>query len=278
MNYKNFYELLIERAKNRILNCYKEKHHIIPKCLNGTNEESNLVYLTAKEHFICHRLLCLIYPNSSKLKYALWMMMNVKRKDQDRYKISVRIYKFLKEDCATNSSQNLKGKKRPQLVIDKLKGHKCSEETKEKIKKNHWTKGSRSKEIRELISKVQKGKKESEEFKKKISNLQKGKKHSQETKEKISKANKGKIMSDESKLKISKANKGKGHPCSDESKLKISLSKLGKPRSEETKRKLSEAHKKRHSYNKDSTKKLYQEVSINPLPIYNEIYKEEFPL
>jgi len=95
---------------------------------------------------------------------------------------------------------------------------------------------------------------------------------------KIYRANKGKIMSDESKLKISKANKGKGHPCSDESKLKISLSKLGKPRSEETKRKLSEAHKKRHSYNKDSTKKLYQEVSINPLPIYNEIYKEEFPL
>ena len=37
MNYEKHYQLLIERAKNRILDLYFEKHHIIPKCIGGTN-------------------------------------------------------------------------------------------------------------------------------------------------------------------------------------------------------------------------------------------------
>jgi hypothetical protein len=55
--YKKIYEFIIERAKNRSLNCYVEKHHIIPKCLGGLNNKDNIIKLTAKEHFICHRLL-----------------------------------------------------------------------------------------------------------------------------------------------------------------------------------------------------------------------------
>lgn len=37
MNYKKYYNLLIERARNRTLDCYVEKHHIIPKCMDGNN-------------------------------------------------------------------------------------------------------------------------------------------------------------------------------------------------------------------------------------------------
>lgn len=36
---------------------YYEYHHIIPKCLGGLNNNENLVLLTAREHFICHKLL-----------------------------------------------------------------------------------------------------------------------------------------------------------------------------------------------------------------------------
>lgn len=36
---------------------YLESHHIIPKCLGGNNDKSNLVLLTAREHFIVHILL-----------------------------------------------------------------------------------------------------------------------------------------------------------------------------------------------------------------------------
>ena len=63
MNYKKLYDQIIENAKNRniIENKYYEEHHIIPKCLNGTNDDNNLVKLTLREHYVCHKLLAEIY-------------------------------------------------------------------------------------------------------------------------------------------------------------------------------------------------------------------------
>jgi hypothetical protein len=55
--YKKIYYKLVERARNRTLKGYKENHHIIPKSLGGKRTKTNLVYLTAKEHYICHLLL-----------------------------------------------------------------------------------------------------------------------------------------------------------------------------------------------------------------------------
>jgi hypothetical protein len=70
MDYKKHYHLLIKRAKSRKLNCYTEKHHIIPKCLGGKNDSSNLVKLTPEEHYLAHLLLIKIYPKSDRLVYA----------------------------------------------------------------------------------------------------------------------------------------------------------------------------------------------------------------
>ena len=76
MNYLKIYNDIIANAKNRTLsdNTYTEIHHIKPKCLDGTNDADNLVTLTLREHFICHKLLVHIYPNEVSLKYALWMI------------------------------------------------------------------------------------------------------------------------------------------------------------------------------------------------------------
>lgn len=68
------YTRLIERAKHRNLACYTEKHHIVPRCLGGTDEPSNLVSLTAAEHYIAHQLLIKIYPDSLGLACAAMMM------------------------------------------------------------------------------------------------------------------------------------------------------------------------------------------------------------
>lgn len=60
MNYQNIYDRLIEKRKQIILNkkdCYCERHHIIPKCLGGSNNKTNLINLTAREHYIAHCLL-----------------------------------------------------------------------------------------------------------------------------------------------------------------------------------------------------------------------------
>ena len=96
MNYQKIYDQIIERAKTRKLESYKERHHIIPKCIGGTNEKSNIVELTAREHFLCHWLLYEIYLGNRKLAMAFFMMCNIKDRNQKRYTPSSRIYQYAK--------------------------------------------------------------------------------------------------------------------------------------------------------------------------------------
>lgn len=74
MDYKKHYNLLIERSRNRQLAGYAERHHIVPKCLGGTDDVSNIAILTAEEHFLAHQLLVKIYPNSPPLVNAVLLM------------------------------------------------------------------------------------------------------------------------------------------------------------------------------------------------------------
>jgi hypothetical protein len=95
MNYQKIHDSLINRAKNRKLEGYVEIHHIIPKCMNGTNEPNNLVELTAREHFLIHWLLHEIYSNNTDLRYAFWSMCR-SSDNQTRYKPSSRVYDYAK--------------------------------------------------------------------------------------------------------------------------------------------------------------------------------------
>lgn len=74
MNYHSHYERLIARARSRVLSGYVEVHHVLPKCLGGSNEAINLVQLTAEEHFVAHQLLHKIHPNVSGLAFSLVAM------------------------------------------------------------------------------------------------------------------------------------------------------------------------------------------------------------
>lgn len=74
MNYTSHYSKLTSRAIGRIVEGYTENHHIIPKCMGGSDTGSNLVSLTPEEHFLAHQLLIKIYPNEPKLVYAVNMM------------------------------------------------------------------------------------------------------------------------------------------------------------------------------------------------------------
>lgn len=105
MNYHKIYGSIVLRAKSQNREkldrsndnfIYYERHHIIPRCLKGNNSKDNLVLLTAKEHFICHKLLVEIYPDNKKVRYA-FIAMYLCNKYQDRsYKISSREYERLK--------------------------------------------------------------------------------------------------------------------------------------------------------------------------------------
>jgi len=127
MEYTTIYNQIIERARNRVLEGYKEKHHILPKCMGGDNTPSNIVELTAREHFICHMLLCEIYLNNKKLWYALFLMSINKNKKHpyQKYNISSRTYERIKTEWASK----IKGTKKPDGFGDKIK----SEERNKKI-------------------------------------------------------------------------------------------------------------------------------------------------
>lgn len=79
MDYQAIYGRLIERGRNRVLDGYRERHHIVPKCLGGGNDKSNLVDLTPEEHFIAHLLLAKLNPRHWGLLSAVYVMAKERR-------------------------------------------------------------------------------------------------------------------------------------------------------------------------------------------------------
>lgn len=75
MNYEWHYSNLIEKAKNREISGYTERHHIIPRCMGGSDEDENLIRLTPEEHYVAHQLLVKIHPKNNKLIHAAAMMI-----------------------------------------------------------------------------------------------------------------------------------------------------------------------------------------------------------
>jgi len=46
----------------------------VPRCAGGTDEASNLVYLTPEEHYVAHQLLVKLHPKHAGLALGLFMM------------------------------------------------------------------------------------------------------------------------------------------------------------------------------------------------------------
>ena len=136
MDYKHIYLEIIRRAKNeqiignRPLNIYYRRrdfkdeyfefHHILPKSLFPKFEKikKNLVPLTAKEHFICHKLLFKIYPGQA-MAFALLKLCR-KRNDMHPIKLSARSYEQLRKMLADTLSNAQKGKELPKETRIKI--------------------------------------------------------------------------------------------------------------------------------------------------------------
>ena len=190
MNYEKHYNLLIDRARNRTINGYKEKHHIVPKCMNGTDYEDNLVWLTADEHFVAHQLLVKMYPTNKELIYAANMMCVFDKDQAERSRNKQ--FKWLKERRSKIMSELFSGEGNPRYDVP------ISEETRNKLRGRipH-----------------NKGIPQSQEQKDKQSAKMKGRPSH-------NKGKKGPPCSDEQKIRVS--NKLKGIPKSEEHKRKVS--------------------------------------------------------
>jgi hypothetical protein len=109
MNYEKIYNQIIERAKTRVLEGYKENHHVIPRCMGGADDKDNLVALTAREHYICHKLLVEIYPSNDKLIFGLWRMTQTG--NASRYVINSKEYEYNRILFSNAIKLKLTGKK-----------------------------------------------------------------------------------------------------------------------------------------------------------------------
>lgn len=107
--YTTWYISLIANAQSRLLpsETYTERHHIIPKCMGGSDDQSNLVRLTAKEHFIAHRLLVKMTEGElhRKMVFALWRMTQDNKARNSRHKVTSSQYQNLKQLMAVNMSE-----------------------------------------------------------------------------------------------------------------------------------------------------------------------------
>lgn len=197
MNYQKIYDQIIQKARfeNRVKGqgTYYERHHIIPKCLGGSDKKENLVLLTAREHFICHQLLFKVHPNNTKLAYAFWGMCNLKDKNQERYKPSSRTYQEAKE-----------------LVTRLYKAREITQEFRDKMSK--------------VMKGVTLGRKHTEEAKRKI---REGRSKNppvitEELRKRLSESGKRKIFTEEHRQNLSKACKLiKRLPISEETKKRM---------------------------------------------------------
>ena len=93
MNYQKIHDNIIQKAKSenrkKIKNTfqkdyvYYENHHIIPRCMGGLDVEENLVLLTSREHYMCHKLLAFIYPQKMGIVYAFKFMSKLHKNARD---------------------------------------------------------------------------------------------------------------------------------------------------------------------------------------------------
>lgn len=140
--YQRWYNQLIERARTRTIVGYVEKHHIIPKCLGGTNDVANIVKLTAREHYIGHLLLIKTVEGKDKMKlsYAAWLLANSNRvKSNSRLYESLKLLQAKATSCREVHPRGFLGRHHTEEAKNRIrlanKNYKHSTESKEKIRK-----------------------------------------------------------------------------------------------------------------------------------------------
>ena len=108
MDYQRQYNWLISQSFMTPRAGFCERHHIIPACLGGNDSDSNLVMLTAREHFLAHVLLARIH-GGNRLWYAVIVMKSTTKNSK--------LYAIARKEHANA----LRGKPRTQEVRDKMR-------------------------------------------------------------------------------------------------------------------------------------------------------------
>lgn len=178
MDYEKHYNLLISKARLRTsISGYVEKHHVVPKCLGGSDDVSNLVALYPEEHYVAHLLLVKMHPNIYAISYSALLMTRGTSQTVRSNKMYGWLKRRFSKDCSEFQRQRFKeksnhpcygkfGKEHPRF------GKPHSEESKFKIGLAHRGKKMSEDTIRKLSESV-KIAFSTEEYKEKISKIRK---------------------------------------------------------------------------------------------------------
>lgn len=122
MNYEKAYsDLIYKRLKNPYPAELGERHHIEPTCIGGSNDESNFVQLSCKEHLFAHHLLCKIYSSKTKIHQAFHAMCFMRGNGaRPRIKQSVKQIATAREFARLNASSKI-GRKNARYIFTKYK-------------------------------------------------------------------------------------------------------------------------------------------------------------
>jgi len=89
MNHAAHYTALMNRALFRQwtapLTGYKERHHILPRSMGGTNDPANLVDLTLREHLVAHLLLAHMPGNEGQWASVQAIMQDTLNQTSPRF-------------------------------------------------------------------------------------------------------------------------------------------------------------------------------------------------
>ena len=214
MNYKNIYNSLILKGQSlhtirevqRLDDACFENHHIIPRCMGGSNDFLNLVYLTPEEHFLAHQLLIKIYPKVYSLYLSVQIMIG-----SGKYAKNNKSYGRIKRSIKENKKTlGMPLETRIKISVSR-KGMKFSDETKKKMSESRI-----GKTWEELM-----GIEKAQQFR--VERTRPRGPLSKETKDNISTSKKGiapHVWTDEMKLKTSMTTTGVKKPESQRVKLK----------------------------------------------------------
>lgn len=108
------YNDIINKRRKEVPKGYTEKHHIIPKSIGGSNDKSNIVNLTAREHFICHALLVHIYRyDKHKYEKTLNALLVMKHHNKNRRYFNSRLYEYARSELSSLLKNKNKGSGNP---------------------------------------------------------------------------------------------------------------------------------------------------------------------
>jgi ribosomal protein S27AE len=217
--YTRWYTQITKRAQGRKLEPPYERHHIRPRSLRGTDDQSHIAVLTPREHFICHWLLIKMTVGKERYKMLNALrMMRAENPGQKRYKtkITARVYEKIKTEYALIQSERFSGKNNPMYGDKFYRSAAGKQRQREAVAGEN--NGAKKEEARRKIAESKLGKLRAPFSEEWIDNLKSahkgsrngmfGKKHSVETKSKQREKAIGRTQSAETKQKKADAIRG----------------------------------------------------------------------